>query len=280
MRRCTLGYSPCPNDTFMFYGLSCGAVRVDGLAFDVRLADVETLNGLALSAARLDVTKLSCAAFAHASLDYHLLRSGAALGRGCGPLVVARSTRSLESLEGKRVAMPGRLTTASLLFALYGPRVEPVQMAFHEVMPAVAGGLAEAGVIIHEGRFTYPAHGLAEVCDLGRLWEEDTGLPLPLGAIAARRELGPEAAGRIEAAIRESIAYARTHEAEAIAHARRFAQEMAEDVLRSHIGLYVNDLSADIGREGEKALLALLARGAERGVLPPLALPPFLSSHA
>ncbi len=276
MSSLSLGYSPCPNDTFMFYGLSCGAVRAAGLTFTERLEDVETLNGLARQG-RLEVTKVSCAAYAHLAEDYCLLRSGAALGRGCGPLLVSREPRGLESLEGLPVAMPGRLTTASLLFALYGPKVEPLQMAFHEVMPAVASGRAEAGVIIHEGRFTYPIYGLSLVCDLGRLWEEDTGLPLPLGAIAARRSLGAPTVLALEAAIRESILYARRHEAAALEHARHFAQEMAEEVLRAHIALYVNDLSLAIGPEGERAVRTLLARGAERGMLPALSQPPFLA---
>jgi 1,4-dihydroxy-6-naphthoate synthase len=274
----SLGYSPCPNDTFMFYGLSCGAVHAQGLAFEERLEDVETLNGLAMEA-HLDVTKISCAAFAHLCRHYCLLRAGAALGKSCGPLVVSRQPlKSLASLEGERVALPGRLTTASLLFALYGPKsVRALQMGFHEVMPAVAAGQAEAGVIIHEGRFTYPSYGLCVVCDLGRLWEEETGLPLPLGAIAARRTLGAETLSRLEAAIRASIGYGRKNEAEAVRHARRFAQEMAEGVLRAHIALYVNDLSADIGRQGEEAIGALLARGAEQGVLPRLTQTPFLT---
>jgi 1,4-dihydroxy-6-naphthoate synthase len=275
MSRLSLGYSPCPNDTFIFYGLSRGAVASD-LAPEHRLEDVETLNALALKGV-LDVTKLSVAAYAQVSADYCLLRSGAALGRGCGPLVVAGEPRSLESLAGKRVAMPGRLTTAALLFALFGPPVQPLQMPFERVMPAVAAGQAEAGVIIHEGRFTYQARGLSQVADLGVLWEEETGLPLPLGGIAARRSLGREVIARIEAAVRESLAYARAHEAEALQHARRFAQEMDEGVLRAHINLYVNDLSVDIGPEGERAVRTLLDKGAQMGVLPPVSLPVFLT---
>jgi len=276
MTTLSLGYSPCPNDTFIFYGLACGAVQAAGLSLPHRLEDVETLNRLA-ALGSLDVTKLSLAAYAHVAEEYCLLRAGAALGKGCGPLVVAREARGLDSLAGARVALPGRLTTAALLFALYAPRVEPLFMPFDRIMPAVAAGEAEAGVIIHEGRFTYAARGLAEVADLGRLWEADTGLPLPLGAIAARRSLGVDRLRAVEAAIRASLAYARAHEAATLAHAKRSAQEMAEEVLRAHINLYVNDFSVDIGPEGELATLTLLAKGAQAGALPPLSRPAFLT---
>jgi 1,4-dihydroxy-6-naphthoate synthase len=280
MTTLSLGYSPCPNDTFIFYGLARGAVPAAGLSLPHRLEDVETLNALA-ARAELDVTKLSLAAYAHVAEEYCLLRAGAALGKGCGPLVVAREARGLDSLAGARVALPGRLTTAALLFALYapqhGPRVQPLFMPFDRIMPAVAAGEAEAGVIIHEGRFTYAACGLAEVADLGRLWEADTGLPLPLGAIAARRSLGVDRLRAVEAAIRASLAHARAHEAAALAHAKRSAQEMAEGVLRAHINLYVNDFSVDIGPEGERATLTLLTKGAEAGALPPLSRPAFLT---
>lgn len=280
MTTLSLGYSPCPNDTFIFYGLACGAVPNAGLSLPHRLEDVETLNALA-AVGSLDVTKLSLAAFAHVAEEYCLLRAGAALGKGCGPLVVAREARGLDSLAGQRVALPGRLTTAALLFALYapqhGPHVQPLFMPFDRIMPAVAAGEAEAGVIIHEGRFTYAACGLAEVADLGRLWEADTGLPLPLGAIAARRSLGVDRLRAIEAAIRASLAHARADEAAALAHAKRSAQEMAEGVLRAHINLYVNDFSVDVGPEGERAIATLLTKGAETGALPPLSRPAFLT---
>lgn len=271
----SLGYSPCPNDTFIFYGLACGAVP-SPLGRAHRLEDVETLNALAARGA-LDVTKLSCAAYAQVAGHYVLLRSGAALGRGCGPLVVAREPRPLEGLSGLTVALPGRLTTAALLFSLYGPKVSPLYLPFDQVMPAVQAGRAAAGVIIHEGRFTYPAHGLVEVADLGRLWEEATSLPLPLGVIAARRGLGRKALLEVEAAIRESLAWARAHEADALSHARRFAQEMGEAVLAAHIGLYVNELSVDVGSEGEEAVRLLLERGAAAGALPGVELPLFVS---
>ncbi|MFH0810456.1 MAG: 1,4-dihydroxy-6-naphthoate synthase [Pseudomonadota bacterium] len=266
-----LGYSPCPNDTFMFYGfLGRDPAASGGLDFNTRLEDIETLNTLAIEA-RLDVTKISCAAFAHVAEHYCLLRSGAALGRGCGPLVVSHGKNlGLAALaENTLVALPGRLTTASLLFSLYGPAGHrEIQMPFHEIMPAVASGRAEAGVIIHEGRFTYPSYGLHLVADLGLLWEEDTGLPLPLGAMAARRVLGQKTLLKVEAAIRASIGHARAHQAEAVAHAGRFAQEMSPEVLRAHINLYVNDLSLDLGPEGERAIRLLLARGRETGALP------------
>lgn len=270
-RALTLGFSPCPNDTFMFHALVTGGVAVPGHTFAPWLADIEALNERALGddPAPLAVSKLSVHGYAHAAHRYAPLRSGAALGRGCGPLVVAREARDLASLAGRRVAIPGRYTTAHLLLRLFAPAsIEVVPMRFETIMPAVAEGRVDAGAIIHEGRFTYGGYGLAEVADLGQVWETATGLPIPLGVIAIRRDLGASLAGAVEAAVRASVVAAWADPSASADYVRTHAQEMDPDVCRQHIALYVNDFSRDLGDEGEAAVAELLARGAAAGVLP------------
>jgi 1,4-dihydroxy-6-naphthoate synthase len=204
-RTLTLGYSPCPNDTFIFHALVHGIVGADGLSFRERLEDVETLNRLAADGV-LDVTKVSYGAIPHLVRDYVLLRSGGALGRGCGPLVVAREDFGREGLTGRRIAIPGRNTTANLLLRLFAPDAPAgIEMVYSDIMPAVERGEVDAGLIIHESRFTYPQHGLAKVVDLGEWWERTTGLPIPLGGILARRDLGDDAIRAVDDAIRRSV---------------------------------------------------------------------------
>ncbi len=267
----SLGFSPCPNDTFIFYALLHGRIGTGGLDFAVTVRDVEELNGMALRG-ELDVTKLSCHAAALVLEEYCLLRSGAALGRGCGPLVVSAGPAEMNSLRGKRIAVPGRLTTAFLLLSLYDPqlRAGAVTMPFHMIMEGVRQGVVDAGVVIHEGRFTYQLHGLKEVLDLGRWWEESTGLPVPLGGIAARRGLGEDMAAEIGRLIGESIRYARDNPDEPMDYIRSHAQELSDSVIRRHIDLYVNEFSLDVGREGERAVVTMLERGGDLGLLPPL----------
>ncbi|MEZ4601683.1 MAG: 1,4-dihydroxy-6-naphthoate synthase [Syntrophotaleaceae bacterium] len=274
MRGLSLGYSPCPNDTCIFFALVHGRIPLQDLAFQERLEDVETLNRLACSR-RLDVTKISYHALGHLRSDYALLRSGGALGRGCGPLLVARHALTLPDLEQRRIAIPGRLTTATLLLQLCGRFENLLVMPFDRIMPAVRDGLADAGLIIHEGRFTYHELGLVSLLDLGQWWEETTGLPIPLGGILARRDLGPERIKRIEEAVRKSVAFALAHPGEAAAYIRRHAQELDEEVIRRHIGLYVNDYSLDLGDEGLGAVRELLKRAEERGLIPRYAGPLF-----
>ncbi|HXV20370.1 MAG TPA: 1,4-dihydroxy-6-naphthoate synthase [Desulfuromonadales bacterium] len=273
----TLGYSPCPNDTFIFYALVHGRVALPGCTLQERLEDVETLNTLALQGA-LDLTKISYHAFAHLRRDYCLLKSGGALGRGCGPLVVARREATMESLRGKRLAIPGRLTTANLLLQLYGEGFDNLLvLPFHRIMAAVAEGEADAGVIIHESRFTFRQHGLQQVLDLGQWWEEETGLPIPLGGILARRALGAKLIAGIDAALRASVDYAFAHPEEPGSYIKKHSQELSDPVIESHIGLYVNDFSRDLGEEGRLAIEILFSRAAARGIIPPCDLPLFAS---
>ena len=256
----TLGFSPCPNDTFVFHALVEGIVPLPGVDFRERLEDVETLNRLALEGA-LDVTKVSYGAVPYLLEEYTLLRSGGALGRGCGPLLVTRGEKSVADLEGGRIAIPGRMTTANLLLRLFGPSLpEGEEMLYSEIMPAVERGEVDAGLIIHESRFTFPEHGLTCLVDLGEWWEEETGSPIPLGGIMARRSLGEELIGRIDAAIRRSVEHAFAHPADSDAYVRRHAQEMDPEVMRRHIDLYVNSFSVELGEEGEQAVRELLGR--------------------
>ncbi len=260
----TLGFSPCPNDTFIFYALVHGLV--EGPAFAPPcLEDVETLNMWAL-AGRLEVTKLSFHAYGLVRDRYALLASGGALGRGCGPLLVRRPQRSLD-LARATVAIPGRYTTAALLLRLYAPEASRLRcLRFEQILPAVASGEVDAGVIIHESRFTYQAHGLEAAVDLGAWWEEATGLPIPLGCIAARRDLGPARIAEVERAIRRSVDWALAHPREPLPWIRGHAQELDHTVIASHIGLYVNGFSRDLGEEGRRAVAALLDRGRRAGV--------------
>ncbi|MRR54546.1 MAG: 1,4-dihydroxy-6-naphthoate synthase [Deltaproteobacteria bacterium] len=276
MRTVTLGYSPCPNDTFLFYPLVHHCVPCNGFQFRERLEDVETLNRLAMEGT-LDVCKVSYHAYALIRERYILLRSGGAMGRGCGPLVVARTPLAPGDLKGKRIAAPGQYTTACLLLQLFEPKLaEMIFLPFDKIMTAVAAGQVDAGLIIHESRFTYPSYGLHKVLDLGEWWETSTGFPLPLGGIAAKRSLGPASLATLSSLVRSSVEYALRHPAETLNYVRAHSQEMSEEVCASHIALYVNDYSLDPSPEGESAAELLFARGAQLGLFPRSSAPLFV----
>ncbi len=263
----SLGYSPCPNDTFIFCALTQGRIPDAPPCREV-LEDIESLNTLALER-KLDLTKISFHALAHLRDHYVLLRSGGALGRGCGPLVVSREPLSPERLKGKKIALPGRLTTAALLMRLFDPALDRlVYLPFDEIMPACERGDVDAGVIIHESRFTFAAYGLSQVIDLGAWWEEETGHPIPLGGILARRDLGRSMHERLDRSIRSSIEFAYAHPGEVRLYIRRYAQEMDETVMQQHIDLYVNEYSLQYGEDGEAAIRDLYARVEEAGIVP------------
>ncbi|MFH0999182.1 MAG: 1,4-dihydroxy-6-naphthoate synthase [Pseudomonadota bacterium] len=273
--RLSLAYSTCPNDTFAFYGLAKGHVTCPNISFEISLADVETLNQAARSRA-YDITKLSFAAMGNLRSSYWLLKSGAALGRGCGPLIVARPGCGIDSLSDSAIAVPGMDTTACLLTGLYlgkPPRAFP--MTFDRIMPEVSKGNFDYGVIIHEGRFTYPDYGLVSILDLGSWWEQQTGLPVPLGCIAAGKNLELEVVKKVEKAISESIAFAFAHPERTSPHVREHAQEMAPDVIQQHIDLYVNEFSLDIGTEGVRAIETLFAMAQDSGLILPDSSPLF-----
>jgi len=264
----TLGYSPCPNDTFIFYALVHRKIDTGELRFREALLDVETLNQKALRA-ELDITKVSFHAYAHVRERYALLRSGGALGRGCGPLVVAQGDVKMDGLKGRRIAIPGKLTTAYLLLQLYEPSLanNVVVMSFDRIMEAVKTGTVDAGLIIHESRFTYPEFGLSEVLDLGRWWENETGLPIPLGCIIADKSLGPDLIKTIEVLVRKSVEYAFAHRDRTKEYIKAHAQELADPVIEQHINLYVNHYSLDLGDEGLHAVNELLKRAEQKGIL-------------
>jgi 1,4-dihydroxy-6-naphthoate synthase len=273
-RSLSLGFSPCPNDTFIFHALVHGQILAEGLTFEPRLEDVETLNRLAMEQA-LDVTKVSYGVLPFILEHYALLRTGGALGRGCGPLIVAREPLSGDRLRTARIGIPGRYTTANLLLRLFDPRLPPgVETPYNDIMPAVAAGELDAGLIIHESRFTYPAHGLVQLVDLGQWWEETTGAPIPLGGIVARRSLGSEL-GSVERAIRQSVEAAFRDPDASAEYVRDHAQEMSADVTRQHIELYVNRFSLDLGEDGSRAVEELLKRARGAGLIPQRGTEPF-----
>lgn len=260
-----LGFSPCPNDCFLFFALAHGRIAAEPP--EVHLADVEELNALALKGS-LDVSKLSYHAYAHVTDRYIMLPSGGALGKGVGPLIVTR--KPLTELTGRTVAIPGGLTTANLLLKLSQPEgINYRQLRYDRIMPAVAAGEVDAGLIIHESRFTYQEHGLVKHLDLGEWWEHTTGLLLPLGGIAALRSLGRERLSHLDHAIRASLDYAYRHPDEVEQFVAEHAQEMSRSVRQQHIDLYVNRFSRDLGSEGKRAVAELFRRAHERGFIPP-----------
>lgn len=261
-----LGFSPCPNDCFVFDALVHGRVPTD-LRFEVVLDDVEALNQMAL-AGELEVSKVSYHAFGLLAHDWWMLRAGGALGHGVGPLIVAREPGL--DLRGKRVAVPGGTTTAKLLLRLYGQgQVEEAQVRYDRIMPAVAAGEFDAGLIIHESRFTYAEHGLVSLQDLGAWWEGRTGLLLPLGGIAVRRDLGAEVAAELGRVVRASVEAAFDDPQASAAYVAAHAQEMRPEVRQAHIDLYVNRWSLDVGSDGEAAVRALLDEAEGLGLISP-----------
>ena len=266
-----LGFSPCPNDAFIFHALVEGGLDTGPLRFEPHLDDVETLNGWA-EEARLEVAKVSYHAFGRIADRWWMLPSGGALGRGVGPLLVAR--RPDVALEGARVATPGGRTTANLLLDLYtqdrpdGAPIERIEMRYDQIMPAVAAGEVDAGLIIHESRFTYPDHGLVRLADLGSWWEISTGAPIPLGGIAVRRDLPDEVITGVARAVRGSVEQAFRDPEASHDYVARHAQEMSPSVRSRHIDTYVNDFSVDLGDEGRAAVRLLLGRAAAIGRIP------------
>jgi 1,4-dihydroxy-6-naphthoate synthase len=261
----SLGYSPCPNDCFIFYALAHGKVAND-VDWDIRLEDVEALNQLARQNV-LEVSKISYHAYAHLMNDYIMLPAGGALGKGVGPLIVTKE--KLESLSNKRVAIPGGLTTANLLLKLSQPDdIEIVTLRYDQIMPAVAKDEVDAGLIIHESRFTYPDYGLQKFLDVGEWWESTTGHLLPLGGIIAKRGLGRETLRRVNNAIKASLEYAYAHPDETKPYVAKYAQEMSEEVRQKHIDLYVNEYSLDVGKAGTAAVNELFKCAEERGFIP------------
>ncbi|MDQ1010038.1 1,4-dihydroxy-6-naphthoate synthase [Streptomyces sp. V4I23] len=267
-----IAYSPCPNDTFVFDAWAHG--RIPGAPeLDVTFADIDITNGMA-ERGEFDVLKVSYAVLPWVLDEYALLPCGGALGRGCGPLVLTREPGT--ALEGRTVAVPSERSTAYLLFRLWAADVVPagvgdvVVMPFHEIMPAVRDGKVDAGLVIHEARFTYQQYGLHALADMGEHWERTTGLPIPLGAIIAKRSLGPEMLHRLADAARTSVRMAWDDPDASRPYVLEHAQEMDPAVADQHIGLYVNEFTHNLGDDGYAAVRGLLTRAAAEGLVPPL----------
>lgn len=258
MQKLKLSISPCPNDTFMFDAIVNGRIDPDGFSFDVEYHDIEELNR-ALEGGTPDISKMSCALLPAIASDYRLLESGAALGRGNGPLLVRRRG---EHAPLRRIAVPGLHTTANALVARLFPEIGTrVPLLFSEIAAAVERGEYDAGVLIHEGRFVYGRRNLELVADLGLEWERRTSLPLPLGGIVMRRSLGEDAIGRFDRLLRRSIEYAFAHPDVSRPFVKEHAQELDDDVIDKHIALFVNVFSLSLGRQGHAAMAALTGAG-------------------
>jgi 1,4-dihydroxy-6-naphthoate synthase len=276
----SLGFSPCPNDCFMFDAIVHQRIDLEGLNFDVIMDDVEALNRRAF-ARDIDVTKLSYHAFAHCVADYVLLDAGSALGRGCGPLLISARPISTEAVEAGdlHIAIPGRYTTANFLLSLAFPKAQrKTSLVFSEIEGAVLDGRFDAGLIIHENRFTYAARGLHKIIDLGEFWESTTGAAIPLGGIVIDRRLPLDVQQRMDRIMRRSVEYAFAHPEVSKSFVTAHAQEMSEDVMRQHIALYVNDYSVTLGADGRRAVSVLFERAQRAGAIAPSSTPLFVAA--
>ena len=270
--RLSLGFSPCPNDCFMFDAIVHKRIDLEGLEFDVRMADVEALNRDAF-AGGIDVTKLSYHAFAYCADRYALLDAGSALGRNCGPLLISKRPISQDAVAAGhlRIAIPGTYTTANFLLGLAFPgATDKTELVFSEIEPALLNDRFDAGLIIHENRFTYEAKGLRKIVDLGEFWESETGLPIPLGGIVVRRTLPVDVQRAMNRVLRRSVEFAFAHRDVTLPFVRDHAQEMQDEVMFKHIDLYVNQFSVSLGVEGRAAVDGLFQRATATGVIPAL----------
>ena len=263
----TLGFSPCPNDCFIFDAMVHGKIDTEGLDFQPIMEDVEALNQRAV-AGDLAVTKLSFHAFAHLTDKYALLDAGSALGHGCGPLVVGREVLSEADIERATIAIPGRLTTANFLLSIAFPKIfEKKEMLFSEIEDAVLAQKVDAGLIIHENRFTFEQKGLKKIIDLGEFWEKKTGLPIPLGGIVVRRDLPEKISEKINMVLKRSVEHAFSDPESPMPFIREHAQAMSDEVMKAHISLYVNDFSVSLGEKGRKAVVSMFEMARELKII-------------
>lgn len=265
-----LGFSTCPNDTFMFDAMVHGKIDTEDISYEVHLADILHLNEMVING-ELDMIKISYNTYGQVMDKYQLLSAGSALGHDCGPLLISHKQLSVAEIIDQQlpVAIPGKNTTANLLLGYYAPGLKnKKEYIFHEIMPAILSGEVAAGVIIHENRFTYQKEGLRLIQDLGVYWESTTELPIPLGAIVARKTLGESVIRKLQNHMRESVSYAFSNPDDSQAFVREHAQEMDENVMKAHIQLYVNDYSLELGKKGNLAVRKLLETGNEMGLYP------------
>ena len=266
VREITVAHSPDSDDAFMFYGLATNKVRVPGLRFTHTLCDIETLNRKAQEGV-YDVTAISFHAYPYIQENYALMPCGGSVGEGYGPMIVSPRPFTQTEIKRKKIAIPGKLTTAYLALQLFSPGIEVEVVPFDQIIPAVVEGKYEAGLIIHEGQLTFDKSGLHRVVDLGKWWQRVTGLPLPLGGNAIRRALGPETMSSVNQALRESIQYAIDHRDEALAYAMQFARDLDTQLADKFVGMYVNERTLNYGKDGREAIVKLLDMGYERGII-------------
>lgn len=266
----TLGFSPCPNDTFIFDALVNGKIDTGDLEFDVRYADVEQLNRWAMQG-ELDITKLSFHAYAYCIQNYVLLNAGSALGNNCGPMLIAKTPKPTAEVNAAHIAIPGKMTTANFLLGVLYPQAKnKEELIFSGIEGAVQDGAVDMGLIIHENRFTYAQKGLHKVTDLGEEWETKTGTPIPLGGIFIKRSHSDELKHRVDSLIRQSIEYAFANPDSSRAYVKQHSQEMEDSVIQQHINLYVNQYSVNLGDKGKEAISTMFAIGQQNGIIPEL----------
>jgi 1,4-dihydroxy-6-naphthoate synthase len=265
-QKLTLGFSPCPNDTFIFDALVNRRIDLGDFELEVVLADVEELNRMAI-AGKLDITKISYSAFAHVHYMYQLLNAGSALGNNCGPILIAKRALSNDELKSATIAIPGKNTTANFLMSFAYPEASnKKELLFSEIENAVLGNTVDAGVIIHENRFTFKDKGLIQLADLGEVWEQKTGFPIPLGGIAIHRRIKPTVRQQFDSLLRQSVQFAFDNPDASKEYVKCHSQEMDESVMRSHINLYVNQFSLDLGEKGKKAISKMYEVGRDFGM--------------
>lgn len=270
MKKITLAYSPCPNDCFIFDALIHQRIDTEGIEFVPVLADVETLNQAAFKS-EYDITKLSYHAYAWCCNDYVMLDAGSALGRNCGPLLISKRVISAEEVASGqiKIAIPGKFTTANFLLGVAFPEAKnKVEMVFSQIEESVLAGDVDAGLIIHENRFTYASKGLKKIIDLGEFWESKTGHPIPLGGIAMNRKFNHDQIAQVDRLLRKSVEYAFANPEASMPYVKAHAAEMEVDVMKKHIALYVNSFSIDLGAEGRGAVNELFTRGQQAGTIP------------
>ena len=263
-----VGHSPDPDDAFMFYGLASGKVKLPGIRIEHMLEDIQSLNVRAMRA-ELPVTAISAHAFPYVADKYWVMKTGASMGEGYGPVIISRKFRTLEELKGKTVGTPGPLTTATLLFKTFTEGMKNVDMQFDAIMEAVDSGKVDAGLLIHEGQITYQSLGYHKVLDFGEYWEKETGgLPLPLGLDVVRKDLGWDLARRLSESLKESIAYGYAHQDESIPYAMQWGRGIDKKLGERFVKMYVSQLTIDMGESGVKALEYLFQKGNEKGLIP------------
>jgi len=264
----TVGHSPDPDDAFMFYGLASGKVKLEGIKIEHLLEDIQSLNERAMKG-ELAVTAISAHAFPHVSDKYWIMRTGASMGEGYGPVIISRKYKTLDELKGKTVGTPGPLTTATLLFKIFTEGIKNIDIPFDTIMDAVDKGTVDAGLLIHEGQITYMSLGYNKVLDFGELWEKETnGLPLPLGLDVVRKDLGEELARKLSKGLKESIAYGYKHQDESIPYAMQWGRGIDYRLGEKFVKMYVSDLTIDMGEKGKKALELLFQKAFEKKLIP------------